>query len=141
MPVQLAVTDLIAIAAIVMGFGITVIMFRLQRELEMRDKGEPSWIAYSDRLILSSIFISLFLVFLPIFVLPTPLSITLAHAGCFAAVVLQAGFIPSILAHYRLGFGKNRTGPRENPEPKERLFVWLSAAVAILGSVLTGYRR
>jgi hypothetical protein len=152
MPTQLAMTDLIAMAAIVMGFGVTVVMFRLQREAEiekdrlrqqaeMEKDSEPTWIAYSDWLILFSIFVSLLFVFFPLFLLPYQLAISIAHAGCFAAIVLQAGYIPSILAHYRLLLGKNRKGPRENPEPKERLFVWLSIAIAILGGVLSSYRR
>ena len=122
----------IAVAAIVFGFGVTVIMFRIQRELEMRKKGEPSWIACSDHLIFASIFVSVFCVFLPTFLLPKfNCTVAIARAGCVAAIILEAGYIPSILAHYRLGFGKNRIGGRTNPEPTERLFIWIAAILAI----------
>ena len=86
---------------------------RLQRELKMRRRKQPSWIAYSDWLILFSILVCIIFVFIPLFLLPKQLAITFAHAGCFAAIILLAGFVPSILAHYRLGFGGSRTGPRD----------------------------
>src|ERR1017187_7835127 len=122
---------LIGAAAIVLGFGVTVIMFRIQRELQMQKENEPTWIAYSDYLILASIFTSLFLVLLPVLLVPQfKYIITVARAGCVAAIILEAGYIPSILAHYRIGFGKDRHGARTNPEPTERRFVWLFAIFA-----------
>ena len=139
----MAITDLIAVAAIVMGFGVTVIMFRLQRETEMeKDHGKKAtWIAYSDWLILLSIFVSLLFVFFPLFFLSSQLAITIARAGCFTAIVLQAGYIPSILTHYRLLFGKDRTGPRDNPEPMERPLVRLFVALAILSFLYLAFEN
>jgi len=128
---EVQMSDVIGVAAIVFGFGVTVIMFRIQRELQMQKENEPTWIAYSDYLILASIFASLFFVLLPVLVVPKHEHIiTIARAGCAAALILQAGYIPSILAHYRIGFGKNRHGARANPEPAERKFVWLCAIFA-----------
>jgi hypothetical protein len=128
---QFALGDLIGVAAIVLGFGVTVVMFRIQRELQMQEANEPIWIARSDVLILASIFASVFLVLLPLLLLPKlDYVIAVARAGCVAAIILEAGYIPAILAHYRIGFGKDRHGPRTNPEPTERLFVWLFAIFA-----------
>jgi hypothetical protein len=59
--------DLIAIAAIVIGFVLTVIMFRVQRELYMRDKGEPNWVPWADWLIIVSLFLVLSLTVIPLF--------------------------------------------------------------------------
>jgi hypothetical protein len=133
---QLAVADLIAATAIVMGFGVTVITFRLQREAAMEKEGEPMWIARSDWLILLSILVSLLFVFFPLFFMPSQFAVVIARAGCFTAIVLQAGYIPSILAHYRLLFGKGRSGPRKNPEPKERQLVLLFMVLAFLAFIV-----
>ncbi len=96
-------SDLIAVAAIVLGFGVTVVMFRIQRELQVQKDAfdahidQPTWIAYSDYLILASIFSSLFLVLLPLLLFPSLEHVaTLARAGCVAAIILEAGYIPSI---------------------------------------------
>jgi hypothetical protein len=127
------VSDLIGVAAIILGFGVTVVMFRIQRELQMQEQNEPTWIACSDYLILASIFASLFLVLLPLLVVPKfQYVIAIGRAGCCAAIILEAGYIPSILAHYRIGFGKGRHGPRTNPEPTEHVFVWLFAIFAVV---------
>jgi hypothetical protein len=131
-PSQVGVGDLIAVSAIVGGFGITVIMFRIQRELEMQRRGETSWIACSDYLILASIFMSTFLVTLPLLAVPTlRYTAAIARAACAAALILEAGYIPSILAHYRIGIGEHRKEGRTNPEPGERLFIGISALLAI----------
>ena len=54
---------------------------------------------------------------------------------CSASTVLVSGYIPSILAHYGLAFGKERSKPAINPEPAERVWVYvtilLSTAVAV----------
>jgi hypothetical protein len=131
--IQLTPGDLIAVAAIVLGFGVVVVMFRVQREIEMQTKGEQTWIARSDYLVLFSIVLSALFVLLPILAIPGyRFTVPLARAGCVAAVILEVGYIPAILAHYRLGFGKNRSGPRDNPEPMERLVIWATTIFAAL---------
>ena len=136
-------TDLITVAGIVFGFGVVVIMFRIERELKMRDKGEQNWIAYSDYLVFASIGASIFIVLLPVLTVPAyRFIIPAARAGCVAAIILEAGYIPSILAHYRLGIGEHRTGGRDNPEPAERLLVRATviiSAVCFCATFLLAY--
>jgi len=69
---------------------------------------------------------------------PTPQTKALASAACAGGVILQVGYVPAILAHYRIVFGAKRTGPREKGEPIERLFVWLAfaAALAVFAAVV-----
>jgi hypothetical protein len=122
--------DLIAVAAIVIGFGLTTIMFRIQREIEMRDKGETVWVAWSDYLIFGSVFLAVFLVVIPLLVFS---SRTLAPAASAAAIILQAGYIPAILAHYRIICGKARDKEkiaREQGEPAEKWIVGASGGFA-----------
>jgi len=52
---ELSAGDLIAVAAIIFGFGVAALTFRIQRETEMPDKGLPSWLPWADRLIITSI--------------------------------------------------------------------------------------
>ena len=76
---------------------------------------------------------SLLLVIFPIVGLKSRPSLlaSLPMAGCAATSMMVAGYIFGILAHYRLLFGKGRTGPRDNPEPAERWIVILSVVLAI----------
>jgi len=58
----------LTVASILSGFGVTVFMFRIQRELHVRDTHLqwPNWLAWADYLVLAAIVLSLILVVLPI---------------------------------------------------------------------------
>lgn len=120
-------TDLIAVSAIVVGFGVTAIMFRVQRELYVYEQLKIGilWLAWADYLILGSVTLAVFGATVPLLVVPVPPRglLALAASSCVAAVILQAGYIPSILAHYRIEVGARREGPRAKGEPVERRFV------------------
>ena len=125
------------IASIISAFGIAMLVFRIQRELEMHKAREINWIPNCDWLLVSATEISLLLVLLPLLVVPrTSRWIALPTAACASASVLVAGYIPAILAHYRLIFSGKRFGPRTNPEPSERLIVLATVAAAVLIAVL-----
>jgi hypothetical protein len=131
---QLTPGDLIAVAAIIFGFGITVFTFRIQREVTVGDKGWPKWLPLADRLIVVSVGLVFCFAVIPLLAFELSRStVGLASAACIAALVLQVGYVPAIMAHYRIEIGKNRTGPREKGEPAERLFVWISTLIAALG--------
>jgi hypothetical protein len=131
--------DLLTVAAIVIGFGITVFMFRVQRELQVlestKNESDPDWklwLAWADYLVISAIVIAA-LVSVPILIsskLPAAW-LRVARGACAAAMILQVGYIPSILAHYRIEIGANRKGPRQKGEPAEKLWVYLSMIAAI----------
>src|SRR5215213_4515006 len=129
--------DLIAAATIIVGFGVTVIMFRVQRELWVQEQHPdwPSWLAWSDYLIIASVVLALFLAIAPLLAVSVMTSLVqaLAAASCVAAVILQAGYIPAILAHYRIEIGRKRKGDRLKGEPAERRFVFISAELATVG--------
>ncbi|HEY1982180.1 MAG TPA: hypothetical protein VGH13_19070 [Xanthobacteraceae bacterium] len=127
-------TDLIAVSAIVVGFSITAIMFRIQRELYVLETLNIGalWLAWADYLIVASVILAVFGGTVPLLLWPTPSNFltALAAASCAGALVLQAGYIPSILAHYRIQLGAGRKGPRAKGEPIERLFVIGSSLIA-----------
>ena len=133
--------DLIAVSAIVVGFGVTAMMFRVQRELYVLEvlKIETLWLAWADYTIIASVMLAVFGATVPLLVFPTlPESvIALSASSCVGAVILQAGYIPSILAHYRIEIGTARTGSREKGEPAERLFVIGAFIIAGIAFVIT----
>ena len=126
------------IAAIIAGFGSAALVFRIQRELEMEEQGEVIWIPWADRLLIASVTLSLIFVLLLQLVFPDieTLSFALSRGFLAAALVMMAGYIFAILAHYRMLFGGKRTGPRVNPEPPERIIVFVSLFVAIAAFAL-----
>lgn len=108
-------SDLIAVAAMIVGFGSVVIMFRVQRELWVQHHHPdwPTWTAWADRLIFASVAIAVALVVAPLLAFPlvSRWREALAAASCVSAIILQVGYIPAVLAHYRIGIGATRTGP------------------------------
>lgn len=124
-------TPLISVAGIVIAFGVAVLVFRLRRELEMADKGERAWVAFSDWLVIIAMGVASLFVILPLLAGDSASSARLPRAAAALSVVLALGWVPSILAHYRLILGPSRTGPRHNPEPGELLVVFLSVLVGV----------
>ena len=118
---------LTTIASVVSGFGVAMLFFRIERELRMQKKGEIVWIPYSDWLLIIATIISIILYsILPKIILGLPV------AGCAAATIMVTGYLIGILAHYRLIFAGDRSGPRFNPEPPERVIVLVAGLLAVL---------
>jgi uncharacterized membrane protein YidH (DUF202 family) len=136
----LQTADLITTASIIAGFGVAVLMFRIQRELYARERDWPSWIASSDWLRISSTLIALLLVLTPLAVFgeANKLAHKVAGAPTCASVILLAGYVPSILAHYRfiLYDGRDPKGRRTNPEPSELTLIVITVVLAIVGVVV-----
>ena len=140
----------LTVASILSGFGISVFMFRIQRELRVRDANprSPNWLAWADYLILSAIVLSLLLVVLPLMAIAEPgrLVFSIAAGSCAAAALLVTAYPFAILDHYRIEIGTWRTREGERPqerhksEPIERMIVLgaaILAAIAFFTIVLT----
>jgi hypothetical protein len=65
-------SELIAVSAIVVGFGVTAIMFRVQRELYVYEqlKIKTLWLSWADYLILGSVALDVFGATAPLLVAP-----------------------------------------------------------------------
>ena len=78
----------LTVASILTGFSISVFMFRIQRELGVRDRHPdwPNWLAWADYLIIATIVLSVVLVIIPLVAVPTPsrTSFSVAAASCAA---------------------------------------------------------
>lgn len=154
--------DLIVTAAIIIGFGILVIMFRVERETKVQDyldriaqdelrKREdrllrpdelsPSRIAFADWLIIVSVVLAVVFVVIPLLGLPPALApkwIPFAAAADVGAVILQLGFIPAILSHYGISIGPRTTvEQRLERNPKEVTFVRVFFALAGVFSLMS----
>lgn len=121
------------VASIIAGFGVAMLFFRIQRELHMGERDETVWIPQADWLLIAATLISIVLVILPLVSIDLRDSAVakVPYSACAASSVLLAGYVLSILAHYRLLFGRKRSGPRDNPEPAERVLVVLTVVIAV----------
>ena len=132
----------LTVASLLSGFGITVFMFRIDRELQVRREHPewPNWLSWADYLVIANIVISLVLVVIPLVAVPEPgpVQYSIAGGGCAAAAILQLGYPFAILDHYRIEIGTWRTKQGESPherhkgEPVERVIVVTATVVATL---------
>jgi uncharacterized membrane protein len=127
-------TILATVASLISVFGAVMLFFRIERELKITQQNEDIWIPWADWLLIAATLTSLILVILPMVTVgpESKLVMKVSIAACSASTALVAGYILSILAHYRLLFGKSRLGARENPEPAEKLLVRLTIVVSVL---------
>jgi len=131
----------LTVASILSGFGISVFMFRIQRELSVRDRHPdwPNWLAWADYLVLSTVVLSLTLVVLPLVAFPEPgkFLFSIAAASCAAASILLIAYPFAILDHYRIEIGTSRAEKGERPEdrhkgePIEKVIVIVAGALAV----------
>ena len=152
---------LAAIGAAIVGFGIVAFIFRVQRELDVRERaaqprtaletrltpgwanpdkpGTPTWIPWADRLLIGAVTAAIVLVLFPISLAGSVSSLwgrQLPAAVCSGSAMALAGYIPALLAHYRFGrFGRNADGYRQNPEPAERTIVIASIILGVAAAV------
>ena len=132
----------LTVASILSGFGISVFMFRIQRELGVRDQHPdwPNWLAWADYLVFATIILSLSLVVLPLiaFSKPTEFIFSIAAGACAATSLLMLAYPFAILDHYRIEIGIWRTksgesaNVRHKGEPVEKAIVVITALIAIL---------
>src|SRR5262249_45005148 len=130
----------LTVASILTGFCISVFMFRIQRELGVRDRHPdwPNWLAWADYLIIATITVSVLLVIVPLVASPAPGRIiySIAAGSSAAASLLLLAYPFAILDHYRIEIGVWRTLRGEDPrerhkgEPIERAIVITAAIVA-----------
>lgn len=124
-------TDLIAVAGIAIAVGVAVFIFRVQREIQMHEVGERTWVAVADWLAIAATIVSLLFVILPIVAADPARLGRLPAAATAMAVLFAVGYFPAILAHYRLIFSRGRQGPRDNPEPAEARLVLAFGLIGI----------
>lgn len=116
--------DILAtIGAVIVGFGITAFVFRIQRELQQDEAGRVSWIPWADRLLIGVVTVAILLVLFPIALAGGDSRLwaagRLPAAACSGSVVALAGYIPALLAHYR--FLPRRIWPGLNQNQRARL--------------------
>jgi hypothetical protein len=121
-------------------------MFRIQRELQVRDKNPewPNWLAWADYLVIATIVSSLLFVVLPLTAFPQPSEFVFSiAAGTGAATSLLLLAYPfAILDHYRIEIGTWRTRKGERPEarhkgePLEKVIVIVAGLAAVVAFVV-----
>ncbi len=139
----------LTVASILTGFSISVLMFRIQRELRVREQHPhwPNWLAWADYLIIAAITLSILGVIVPLIAVPAPtrLIYSVAAGSCTAASLLLLGYPFAILDHYRIEIGAWRTKRgepaqvRHKGEPIERAVVTAAAIAAAISFVAIVY--
>jgi len=111
----------LTVASILTGFSISVFMFRIQRELGVRDRHPdwPNWLAWADYLIVATIVVSVLLVILPLVAFPEPgrVMYSIAAGSCAASSLLLLAYPFAILDHYRIEIGVKRG---EHPQARHK---------------------
>ncbi|HEV2834289.1 MAG TPA: hypothetical protein VGW58_03170 [Pyrinomonadaceae bacterium] len=134
----------LAVASILAGFAVTVLMFRIQRELQVRKDHPdwPTWVAWADYLVFGTIVLSLIFVVLLLVVLGKERRVLAVAAGsCAAAAILMTAYPFAILDHYRIGMGLGREGGRKKGEPIEKVIVVVAYVIAALTLCATAALR
>jgi len=116
-------TSLSTIAMAIVGLAFTILIFRIKRELDMAEKGETTWIAFSDWLVIIALLVAGLFVLVPLLANDAAGRSRVLISAVSFSIVMMLGWVPAILAHYRLIFGRRRSGPRQNPEPAEGIIV------------------
>ena len=123
------------IASVIGAFGAAMLFFRIQPENEMRLRNEIVWLPLADWLLVAATTLCLLLVIFPLTMVSDQ---KLPSAAAGSAAILVAGYVPSIMAHYRIVFvrerlfwGRKRKGRRRNPEPAERILFWSTVGAAL----------
>jgi uncharacterized BrkB/YihY/UPF0761 family membrane protein len=115
----------------IVGLSFSILIFRIKREMDMAEKGETTWIAFSDWLVVIALLVAGLFVLVPLLATDAAGRGRLPISGLIFAIVMVLGWVPAILAHYRLILGRRRRGPRHNPEPMEAAIV---VAVVLLSA-------
>lgn len=131
----------LTVASILSGFSISVFMFRLQRELGVRERHPDwtNWLAWADYLVIATIVLSVLLVVVPLvaFSEPTEFVFSIAAGTCAATSLLLLAYPFAILDHYGIEIGGWRRKPGDNVEIRhkgesiERIIVIIASLLAI----------
>ena len=132
----------LTVASILSGFSISVFMFRLQRELGVRERHPdwPNWLAWADYLVIATVVFSILFVVVPLvaFSEPTEFAFSIAAGTCAATSLLLLAYPFAILDHYGIEIGgwRRRAGDnveiRHKGEPIERVIVVVAGALSVL---------
>lgn len=130
----------LTVASILSGFSISVLMFRLQRELAVRERHPdwPNWLAWADYLVIATVVLSVLLVVVPLvaFSEPTEFVFSIAAGTCAATSLLLLAYPFAILDHYGIEIGgwRRKAGDnveiRHKGEPIERMVVVIASLIA-----------
>jgi len=111
----------------VVALALAVFVWRLRGLLGPKKRVR---FAASDFLLFAGAIVSVVFVIVPVVMKEYSHLDRTARSSLFFSVVLALGWLPAILAHHRIVFGKSRTGERQNPEPLEVVWILVSLAAA-----------
>jgi len=117
-------------AAVLIGFQVTVFLWRLQRELEVAQRSGSNWFPPADYLNLCSLLVAASVLVLPI--INAAMTPREAASVLGLAVILFAGYPFALVGHYGLLFsGEVKQLPGKYVTLPEGIVVFLTFVVAI----------
>ena len=124
---DLSISSLWTVAAVVFGFQLAALSWRLTREVSMESRGERIWVTFTDVIVLLSVLILV----VGVFLLPILVDISTGNAAkLFGLSLVLLASAPIVLAgHYNLF--RHQEGPRDQVTTQEK---W-SLMVPVLFSV------
>jgi len=130
------------ILGLTVAASITMLAFRLQRELGVRDSHgvESTWIPVADRLLIAALLIASLFGLLPLLLWPHVFgsNIRLSSSACAASVVLLAIYPLAIFAHYDLNvFGRNMN--RQNRSAYNLAFEYAYVALGGIAAAVAAF--
>ena len=131
-------SNIVTVAGVLLSLAIAALLFRLARELYMRERREHEWLAFAERLVVVAAALCLVVIVLALFTASSgSTAVIVSRSATLAALILLVGYVPAILAHYRFIGGRGRPLLRDNPEPLERRVVHWTWVTAVFISVLS----
>lgn len=140
-------STLATISGLTVAAAITMLAFRLQRELSIRASAgiKATWVPPADRLLMGALLIASLGVLLPLILLPASASFyfKLPSAASAASTVLLAMYPLAIFSHYDLRLFSRNAGQPDRSHYNlllENLYVMIAMVGAMAAALYTWWR-
>ena len=131
---ELSISSLWTVAAIVLGFQLAALSWRINREVDMESEGEPTWVTLTDGIVFLSVLILVGGVFLAPILADVSVKIAAMWLGLSLILFVSA---PIVLAgHYNLLL--DHEGPRDRITAQEKWALIVPVLLIVCYGVLWG---
>lgn len=125
---DLSISSLWTVAAVVFGFQLAALSWRISREVHMESQGERTWVTFADGIVL----LSTLILVVGVFLAPILTDISAGNAArLFGLSLVLFASAPVVLAgHYNL-FRQHQKAPRDHVTTQERWSLTVPALFSV----------